>query len=88
MSKLGWIQECFSLLLSIGFSIGSFACFMHGNELNNSFEHQARSLFESGRTNLGNDYFTYGIITIIIAIAFLVCFILMLRKGKKTINNK
>jgi hypothetical protein len=56
---------------------------MHGNELNNSFEHQARSLFEHGKTNPGNDYFTYGIITLIIAIVFLLCFILMLRKGKK-----
>ena len=82
-SKLGWIQEGFTLLLSIGFFIASFACFMHGNELNNSFEHQARSLFEHGRTNPGNDYFTYGIITLIIAIVFLLCFILMLRKGKK-----
>ena len=82
-SKLGWIYEGFVLLLSIGFFVASIYLFSYGNEQNNSFESQARSLYEHGRTNPGDEYFTYGAITLVLAIIFLVLFIIMLVKGRK-----
>ena len=82
-SKLGWIHQSFTLLLSIGFFTLAIFLFSYGNEQNNDIGSQLHSLYESGRTNPGDQYITFGFVSLIVAIIFLVLFIITLVKGKK-----
>lgn len=77
-----------SLIFGIILAILGVVGIIYGTSMNNNFETQMRSLFETGRTNPGQIFFIIGIICAILgAILIIVGIIIIIRKKKSPVYS-
>lgn len=81
--QLKSIREFISLTISIICFIATGLLYVHGDRLNNDTMSKVESFFETGNANPGDVYIDYAVITLVVAVVFLILFFASRTKKEK-----